>query len=99
MRRVHSGLPAHLAFVPVDFKTDRLHEVLHGARFDSRTPAFFSCQGTTYYLTRPAIRGTLDAIATPAAPGSLLVLAHVYQVEGRFCPFGRYFEVCVPATC
>ena len=26
-------------------------------------------------------------------------LPHVYQVGGRFCPFGRYFEVCPPVTC
>ena len=26
-------------------------------------------------------------------------LAHVYQVDGRFCPFGRYFEACAPVTC
>ena len=74
VRRVHNGLPAHLTFVPVDFETDLLHEALHRAGFDSRTPAFFSWLGTTYYLTRPAIRGTLDAIATAAAPDSLLVL-------------------------
>ncbi len=60
--------------MPVDFETDLLHEALHGAGFDSRTPAFFSWLGTTYYLTRPAIRGTLDAVAAAAAPDSLLVL-------------------------
>ena len=74
VRRLHGGLPAHLTFVPVDFETDLLHEALHEAGFDSRTAAFFSWLGTTYYLTRPAIRGTLDAIATAAAPDSLLVL-------------------------
>ena len=30
---------------------------------------------------------------------AFLGLAHVYQVGGRFCPFGRYFEVCPPVTC
>ena len=65
---------SNLTFVPVDFETDLLHEALHGAGFDSRTPAFFSWLGTTYYLTRPAIRGPLDAVATAAAPDSLLVL-------------------------
>ena len=87
VRRVHGGLPAHLTFVPVDFETDRLHEALHGAGFDPRAPAFFSWLGTTYYLTRPAIRDTLDSIAAVAAPDSRLVLdfllaRHLIPMDG-----------------
>lgn len=85
--RVHGGIPAHLTFVPVDFETDRLHEALEAAGFDQRTPAFFSWLGTTYYLTRPAIRDTLDSIAVAAAPDSRLVLdyllaRHLIPLEG-----------------
>ena len=87
VRRVHGGLPAHLTFVPVDFETDRLHEALHGAGFDPRAPAFFSWLGTTYYLTRPAIRDTLDSIARAAAPDSRVVLdfllaRHLIPMDG-----------------
>ena len=87
VRRVHGGLPAHLTFVPVDFETDRLHEALEVAGFDPRAPAFFSWLGTTYYLTRPAIRETLDSIAAAAAPGSRLVLdfllaRHLIPMDG-----------------
>ena len=77
VRRVHGGLPGHVTFVPVDFETDRLHEALGRAGLDPRTPAFFSWLGTTYYLTRPAIRETLDAIAAVTAPDSRLVLDHL----------------------
>ena len=87
VRRVHGGLPAHVTFVPVDFETDRLHEALDRAGLDPSTPAFFSWLGTTYYLTRPAIRETLDAIAAGAAPDSRLVLdyllaRHLIPLEG-----------------
>ena len=87
VRRVHGGLPAHVTFVPVDFETDRLHEALAEAGFDSRTPAFFSWLGTTYYLTRPAIRETLDSIAAATAPDSRIVLdyllaRHLIPVNG-----------------
>ena len=87
VRRVHGGLPAHLTFVPVDFEIDRLDEALAGAGFDPRTPAFFSWLGTTYYLTRPAIRETLDSIAAAAAPDSRLVLdfllaRHLIPMDG-----------------
>ena len=87
VRRAHGGLPANVTFVPVDFETDRLHEALDLAGLDPRTPAFFSWLGTTYYLTRPAIRETLDAIAAAAAPDSRLVLdfllaRHLIPMEG-----------------
>ena len=74
VRRVHGGLPEHVTFVPIDFETDRLHDALASAGLDRRAPAFFSWLGTTYYLTRPAIRDTFDSIAAAAAPGSRLVL-------------------------
>lgn len=77
VRRVRGGLPAHVTFVPVDFETDRLHEALDRAGLDPRAPAFFSWLGTTYYLSRPAIRETLDAIAAVAAPDSRLVLDYL----------------------
>ena len=73
VRRVAGHIPPNLAFVPVDFETDPLDEVLGNSRFDSGQPAFFSWLGTTYYLTKDAIRETLGCIAAVAAPGSRLV--------------------------
>ena len=73
VRRVAGHIPPNLAFVPVDFETERLDEVLRGSRFDAGQPAFFSWLGTTYYLTQDAIRETLGCIAAVAAPGSRLV--------------------------
>ena len=73
VRRVAEHIPANLAFVAVDFEADRLDEVLAGSRFDAGQPAFFSWLGTTYYLTKDAIRETLGYIAAVAAPGSRFV--------------------------
>ena len=74
VRRVAGHIPPNLAFVPVDFEVDRLDEALSRSRLDVGKPAFFSWLGTTYYLTKDAIRETLGCIAAVAAPGSRLVL-------------------------
>ena len=74
VRRVAGHIPPNLAFVPVDFEADRLDEALVRSRLDAEQPAFFSWLGTTYYLTKDAIRETLGHIAAVAAPGSRLVL-------------------------
>ena len=75
---INGSVPANLVLVPVDFETDRLDEQLTGAGFDTGTPAFFSWLGTTYYLTREAIRDTLERIAAVAATGSRIVLDYKY---------------------
>ena len=48
------------------------------AGYDTAAPAFFSWLGTTYYLTRAAVRDTLDRIAALAAPGTRIGLDYKY---------------------
>ena len=71
--KANGFVPPNLTFVPVDFERDRLDRALAQAGFDPRTPAFFSWLGVTYYLTRAAVRDTLDRIAAVSAPGSRIV--------------------------
>jgi methyltransferase (TIGR00027 family) len=71
--RVDGEIPANLVFVPIDFETDNLDDALAQAGFDPLAPSFFSWLGTTYYLTKDAIRETLGRIAGVAAPGSRIV--------------------------
>ena len=86
--KVYGKIPANLGFVPIDFETDRLDEALAKAGFDPLTPSFFSWLGTTYYLTKDAIRETLGRIAGVAAPGSRIVFdyklaRHLVPAESR----------------
>lgn len=78
------GIPANLVFVPIDFETDHLDDALVRAEFDPQTPSFFSWLGTTYYLTKDAIRETLARIAGVAAPGSRMVLD--YKIDRDLVP-------------
>lgn len=73
VRCANGDIPPNLVFVPIDFETDRLNDVLARAGFDPQQPAFFSWLGTTYYLTKDAIRETLACVAEVAALGSRLV--------------------------
>jgi methyltransferase (TIGR00027 family) len=56
--------PENLTYVPLDFEHRTLADGLAGAGFDAARPAFFGWLGVVPYLTRPAFRATLDAIAT-----------------------------------
>ena len=72
--RLRGRIPSNLRFVAVDFERESVAEALRRSRFDPRLPAFVSWLGTTYYLSREAILGTLASLRSVLAPGSELVL-------------------------
>ena len=75
---INGSVPANLVLVPVDFESDWLDESLMQAGFDRGAPAFFSWLGTTYYLTKEAIRDTLERVSAVTASGSRIVLDYKY---------------------
>lgn len=76
------GIPEHDShvFVPADFETEDLRDVLDRAGFDWNKPTLFSWLGVVMYLTRDAIATTLRTLAG-AGPGSGLVMTYVTTPE------------------
>jgi methyltransferase (TIGR00027 family) len=70
-------IPAGLDFVPLNFITESLTEVLPRFLFDLGKLSFFSWLGVTYYLTREAVFATLRAITELAPPGSTVVFDYM----------------------
>jgi methyltransferase (TIGR00027 family) len=64
------GVQAAVEYLSVDFEQSSLAQQLAG----QPRRQFISWLGTTYYLTREAIRATLSNLAEVSAPGSELVL-------------------------
>lgn len=73
--------PASLSYVPVDFETVSLAEVLARAGFDASQPAFFSWLGVTMYLDEAAVVETLRFVAG-CAKGSTVLLEYVIPLAG-----------------
>ena len=63
--------------MPVDFEIQNLSTELRRAGFRSDAPAFFSWLGTTQYLRREAVLGTIGEIAALASPGSEVVVQFI----------------------
>jgi methyltransferase (TIGR00027 family) len=57
-------VPQSVSFVPVDFESESLAERLRGAGLRGDEPCFFSWLGVSMYLTRTAVAGTLQYIAS-----------------------------------
>ena len=73
------ALPPWLVLVPVDFEHDDLGEALVAAGFQQKLAAFFSWLGVVPYLTKDAIRRTLDYVAS--IPTSELVFDYLEPPE------------------
>ena len=80
----HFGqLPEHVTFVPIDFDSQSLEEVLPRAALDPSAPAVFVWEGVTQYISEEAVRRTL-AFVGKSAPGSILIFTYVLKsIIGR----------------
>ena len=65
--------PETCRYVPVDFERDRLRDRLAAAGFRADLPAVFAWLGVVPYLTREAMRSTLEVLGTQQG-GARLVL-------------------------
>jgi methyltransferase (TIGR00027 family) len=69
--------PPQLHFVPIDFTTRRLSDVLPQSAYDPHKRSFFSWLGVTYYLTREVVLDTLRDVAGIALPGGAIVFDYM----------------------
>jgi methyltransferase (TIGR00027 family) len=83
VREAIGGAPANLSYIPIDFRHERLGDVLEraGYRKDQRT--FFIWEGVTMYLPAEAVRETLQWIASNSAAESSIVFDYTYEAAIR----------------
>lgn len=66
-------IPENARYVPIDFATDDMTEVLKSAGFNKSLPTFFAILGVTYYLTLPVFEQTIEKISSISENGNRLV--------------------------
>ncbi len=74
---LNTPYPAQLHFVPIDFTTQHLPDVLRQSVYEPGRKTFFSWLGVTYYLTREVVSDTLRDVAAVAPPGSVIVFDYM----------------------
>jgi methyltransferase (TIGR00027 family) len=91
------AMPDTAIFVPVDFETDSLAELLIDNGFDPSQPALVSWLGVTMYLTREAIGQTL-AVVGGFAPGTEVIVDYMIPAELRDEAGQAYVDLLGPVT-
>ncbi|MBZ5677324.1 MAG: SAM-dependent methyltransferase [Acidobacteriia bacterium] len=85
-RRVREAgieVPPNLTYVAIDFRHDKLGDVLAAAGYDSSQKTFFIWEGVTMYLPEAAVEETLRWVAAQA-PGSTIIFDFVGAVLIQF---------------
>ena len=85
--RLASGfvsIPEHVRFVPIDFDTQSLDDVLPAAGYRSSQQTLFIFEGVTMYVGEAATEATLEFVRRHAARGSVIVFDYLLRevVEG-----------------
>jgi methyltransferase (TIGR00027 family) len=73
LQEVLGSVPPHVVFVEIDFKREKVCDVLAAAGYREDQKTFFIWEGVSMYLTEDAVRSTLGTVGG-AAPGSRLVM-------------------------
>jgi len=66
------GPPSNLTYAPIDFRVQKLSDVLLAAGYQSRLKTFFIWEGVTMYLPEAAVRETLQWVAQQAKGSSIV---------------------------
>jgi methyltransferase (TIGR00027 family) len=96
---VLGSMPENVTLIGMDFDRENLAEVLTAAGFEPQRSTLFIWEGVTQYLTKEAVRDTLDFVGQETGPGSGIVFTYVPLglVDGSdrpdwFTPFLHFAE-------
>lgn len=79
LKNIIDPLPAHVTFLPVNFNTQTLAELLQNSGYNERSKTLFIWQGVTYFLTAEGVDSTLAFIANHSGPGSSVIFDYMYN--------------------
>lgn len=83
IRETGIEVPPNLTYVPVDFRHDKVGDVLTAAGYDSNRKTFFIWEGVTMYLPEAAVEETLRWVAAQA-PGCTIIFDFVGAMVIQF---------------
>jgi methyltransferase (TIGR00027 family) len=83
IRETGIEVPSNLTYVAVDFRHDKVGDVLTAAGYDSNRKTFFIWEGVTMYLPEAAVEETLRWVAAQA-PGSTIIFDFVGAMVIQF---------------
>jgi methyltransferase (TIGR00027 family) len=88
LARVGIDPPPNLIYVPINFNTQSIKDVLIAADFDKNKKTLFMWEGVTFYLGAEAVVATLEFIKSNSPSGSIVAFDYIALWPGIFDAYG-----------
>jgi len=90
LRKLFGSLPKQVIYVPVDFNSQALEDVLPASGYDSNKKTFFIWEGVSMYLPEASVNHVLDFVTKNAPLGSSIVFDYALRsfIEGDYSTYG-----------
>lgn len=79
VQRIVGSVASYATFVPIDFNSQSLKDVLIPAGFDVRAKSLFILEGVSMYIEPAGTAASLEFVARNAAPGSQIVFDYLLR--------------------
>ncbi len=81
-------IPDQLTYVPINFNTQSIKDVLFSAGFDESKKTLFMWEGVTYYLAPEAVDAALEFVRSNSPAGSAIAFDYTAMWPGVFDAYG-----------
>jgi len=88
--KLYGTLPEHIHYIPIDFNSQSIKEILIATEYDTNKKTFFIWEGVSYYLPEKSVDTVLNFIKNHSAPGSFIVFDYALKaiLEGDYTFYG-----------
>ena len=86
LKAAHISIPAEVHYVPINFMTESLSDLLNKAGYKDQERALFLWEGVSYYLDRDAVQQTLDFVSRCSHPDSAIAFDYIISISEENLP-------------
>jgi methyltransferase (TIGR00027 family) len=87
---LYGSLPEHVTYVPIDFNSQSIKDVLLENGYDPDMKTFFIWEGVSYYLPKKSFDAVLEFVANNSSPASSIAFDYAINsfIEGDYSTYG-----------
>lgn len=86
LKDAHISIPAEVHFIPINFVTESLSDVLQKAGYKNQEKTLFVWEGVSYYLDRESVQQTLGFVSRCSHPDSAIAFDYMISVSEADIP-------------
>lgn len=88
--KLYRSLPKHVKYVPIDFNSQSLKDVLFESGYEADKKTFFIWEGVSYYLPNKSFDAVLEFVAKNSLPNSSIAFDYAIRsfIEGDYSTYG-----------